>query len=193
MSREPVPTQSQPSVPHDASDTQQLDMALRLDAAARLLSPPVSAQALLARLSRTPRGKVITDLRDASPRWLRRTFVSLYELELQLLNSGVHLAHMDPASHGPPASVPEPEQEAANQWGMVLACLERAINRDSFSTWFRPTHGQRLAGDVLLVRVPNALFVEWLRRNYADAVAEAVQQAGLTFRVEFFAAVEFAS
>jgi hypothetical protein len=52
------------------------------------------------------------------------------------------------------------------------------LNAHTFATWFRPTWGHRIEGDVLVVRVPSPEFREWLDGNHAKIVADAVDACG---------------
>jgi chromosomal replication initiator protein len=63
-----------------------------------------------------------------------------------------------------------------NLWDQVLARVETKINRHSFYTWFKPT---MLAGEnssALTVRVPNALFKDWLVKHYSSVISEALTE-----------------
>ncbi len=59
-------------------------------------------------------------------------------------------------------------------WTSVLARIETKVNGHSFSTWFRPTSLLVDAGDTITVRVPDAMFKEWLTKHYAVVLAEAL-------------------
>jgi len=69
----------------------------------------------------------------------------------------------------------------SNIWDHVLARIETKVNRHSFYTWFKPT---AFVGDqegTIRVRVPNALFRDWLTKHYAAVIEEAlaeVQRSG---------------
>jgi chromosomal replication initiator protein len=63
-------------------------------------------------------------------------------------------------------------------WDLVLARVEAKVNRHSYYTWFRPTSLLRDDGDTITVRVPNALFSDWLTRHYAGVLAEALAEVG---------------
>jgi len=62
----------------------------------------------------------------------------------------------------------------SNLWDQVLARIETKVNRHSFYTWFKPTSfvGEREGG--VRVRVPNALFRDWLTKHYAAVIDEAL-------------------
>ena len=53
-----------------------------------------------------------------------------------------------------------------NLWEQVLARVEAKVNRHSFYTWFRPTSFIGEDAATVTVRVPNALFKDWLTNHY---------------------------
>jgi chromosomal replication initiator protein len=69
----------------------------------------------------------------------------------------------------------------SNIWDQVLARIETKVNRHSFYTWFKPTVFVAEQDGAIRVRVPNALFRDWLTKHYAAVIEEAlteVQRAG---------------
>jgi len=69
----------------------------------------------------------------------------------------------------------------SNIWDQVLARIETKVNRHSFYTWFKPTAFVSDRDGSIRVRVPNALFRDWLTKHYAAVIDEAlaeVQRAG---------------
>src|ERR687890_371734 len=60
-----------------------------------------------------------------------------------------------------------------NLWDEILARIETKVNRHSFYTWFRPTTFLAEGQGSVTVRVPNALFKEWLTKHYSAVMAEA--------------------
>jgi chromosomal replication initiator protein len=69
----------------------------------------------------------------------------------------------------------------SNIWDQVLARIETKVNRHSFYTWFKPTSFVADQDGAIRVRVPNALFRDWLTKHYAAVIEEAladVQRAG---------------
>ena len=78
---------------------------------------------------------------------------------------------------------------ASNIWDQVLARIETKVNRHSFYTWFKPTAFVADRDGGIRVRVPNALFRDWLTKHYAAVIEEAlteVQRPGspITFVTE---------
>jgi chromosomal replication initiator protein len=70
----------------------------------------------------------------------------------------------------------------SNIWDQVLARIETKVNRHSFYTWFKPTAFLAERDGAIRVRVPNALFRDWLTKHYAAVIEEAlteVQRPGL--------------
>ena len=59
-------------------------------------------------------------------------------------------------------------------WDQVLSRIETKVNRHIFYTWFKPTSFVRDDGGSLKVRVPNALFRDWLTKHYAGVLDEAL-------------------
>src|SRR5258708_39240174 len=65
---------------------------------------------------------------------------------------------------------------ASNIWDQVLARIETKVNRHSFYTWFKPTAFVADRDGAIRVRVPNALFRDWLTKHYAAVIDEALTE-----------------
>jgi chromosomal replication initiator protein len=65
-----------------------------------------------------------------------------------------------------------------NIWDQVLSRIETKVNRHSFYTWFKPTSFAGEDGAAVRVRVPNALFRDWLTKHYPAVIAEAMAEVG---------------
>jgi chromosomal replication initiator protein len=63
-----------------------------------------------------------------------------------------------------------------NLWDEILGRIETKVNRHSFYTWFRPTTFVSDDRSSLTVRVPNALFKDWLTKHYAGVISEATAE-----------------
>jgi chromosomal replication initiator protein len=63
-----------------------------------------------------------------------------------------------------------------NLWDEILARIETKVNRHSFYTWFRPTTFLADDRSSVTVRVPNALFKDWLTKHYAGVISEAMAE-----------------
>src|SRR5262245_16825272 len=64
----------------------------------------------------------------------------------------------------------------SNIWDQVLARIETKVNRHSFYTWFKPTAFVSDRDGAIRVRVPNALFRDWLTKHYAAVIDEALAE-----------------
>jgi chromosomal replication initiator protein len=64
----------------------------------------------------------------------------------------------------------------ASIWDQILTRIETKVNRHSFYTWFRPTAFVADGGSSITVRVPNALFKDWLTKHYSLVLAEALAE-----------------
>jgi len=63
-----------------------------------------------------------------------------------------------------------------NLWDEILSRIETKVNRHSFYTWFRPTTFVAEDQASVTVRVPNALFKDWLTKHYATVITEATAE-----------------
>ncbi len=63
-------------------------------------------------------------------------------------------------------------------WDEVLARVETKVNRYSYDTWFRETSLAADLGDTLKIRVTDPTVIEWLTRNYAVIIDEALAEVG---------------
>ena len=62
---------------------------------------------------------------------------------------------------------------ASNIWDEILSRVQAKVNRHSFYTWFKPTSYVAFDGRTITVRVPNALFKDWITKHYSGVIAEA--------------------
>jgi len=64
-----------------------------------------------------------------------------------------------------------------NPWEQVLARIETKVNRYTFHTWFRPTTFVAEDRTSITVRVPTAVFEDWLPKHYSGVIGEALVEA----------------
>ena len=69
---------------------------------------------------------------------------------------------------------------ATNIWEEILSRVQAKVNRHSFYTWFKPTAFVADDGRTLTVRVPNALFKDWITKHYSGVIAEALDEVQRT-------------
>ena len=65
---------------------------------------------------------------------------------------------------------------ASNIWDEILSRVQAKVNRHSFYTWFKPTAFVADDGLNVTVRVPNALFKDWITKHYSGVIAEALAE-----------------
>src|SRR5687768_9189680 len=65
---------------------------------------------------------------------------------------------------------------ASNIWEEILSRVQAKVNRHSFYTWFKPTSFVADDGRTVTVRVPNALFKDWITKHYSGVIAEALEE-----------------
>jgi chromosomal replication initiator protein len=63
-----------------------------------------------------------------------------------------------------------------NLWDQILLRVETKVNRHSFYTWFKPTSFVTEDTAAITVRVPNALFKDWLTKHYSGVISEAMTE-----------------
>jgi chromosomal replication initiator protein len=77
---------------------------------------------------------------------------------------------------------------SSNPWLLILAALEKKVNRHSYDTWLKPLRYSHTRGATLFVRVPAPEFRE-MGERYADLIREAIENLGLEVKdVEFITA-----
>lgn len=68
-----------------------------------------------------------------------------------------------------------------DQWQSILNYIETKLNRQTFSTWFKPAQFKSLDdGNTLVISVPNQTFEDWLTNHYADLIDEALEKNNLS-------------
>ena len=65
---------------------------------------------------------------------------------------------------------------ATNIWDEILSRVQAKVNRHSFYTWFKPTAFVADDGRAVTVKVPNALFKDWITKHYSGVIAEALEE-----------------
>jgi chromosomal replication initiator protein len=63
-----------------------------------------------------------------------------------------------------------------NVWDQVLERIETKVNQHIYATWFKPTAFVSDTGTLVEVRVPNALFSNWLTKHYSVVLDEALAE-----------------
>ena len=63
------------------------------------------------------------------------------------------------------------------QWEQVLKELRATVRTQQFHTWFTHLSPRAFEDGVLVIEAPNDFNREWIEKNYADAIREAVHNA----------------
>ena len=65
-----------------------------------------------------------------------------------------------------------------NAWQHILKCVENKLNRQTFTTWFKPTQFQSLQADnTLHVTVPNLTFKSWIVEHFSEVLKDAARES----------------
>lgn len=67
-----------------------------------------------------------------------------------------------------------------NVWNSVLSAIEKRINHESFTTWFRPITFLGREGVTIRLGAPDRDFEYWILNNYRDVVKESLEEADLS-------------
>ncbi|MCI0664735.1 MAG: chromosomal replication initiator protein DnaA [Acidobacteria bacterium] len=67
-----------------------------------------------------------------------------------------------------------------NVWDSVLSSIEKRINHESFTTWFKPIIFMGKAGVTIRLGVPDSVFEDWILNNYRDVMDESLEEANLS-------------
>jgi chromosomal replication initiator protein len=63
-----------------------------------------------------------------------------------------------------------------NIWEQILARIETKVGRHAFYSWFKPTTLVAEDKTSLTIRIPNALFKDWLTKHYSGVISEAMAE-----------------
>ncbi|MCS7078757.1 MAG: chromosomal replication initiator protein DnaA [Chloracidobacterium sp.] len=65
-----------------------------------------------------------------------------------------------------------------DKWTSFLGEIEKRMNHESFSTWFKPARLHACQGDTIYLCVPNRSYEDWITETYQDVVEEALKAVG---------------
>jgi chromosomal replication initiator protein len=66
-----------------------------------------------------------------------------------------------------------------NVWEAVLSAIEKRINHESFTTWFKAITFIKLDSATIHLGVPDHVFEDWILNNYRDVMDESLEEGGL--------------
>ncbi len=65
----------------------------------------------------------------------------------------------------------------ANVWESVLSAVEKRVNHESFTTWFKPITFLDSDTTAIRLRVPDRVFEDWILNNYREILEESLNEA----------------
>jgi chromosomal replication initiator protein len=74
----------------------------------------------------------------------------------------------------------------ANLWDSVLSGVEKRVNHESFTTWFKPISFAGSDHNTIRLRVPDRVFEDWIINNYSEVLEESLEEAHLAGRAITF-------
>ncbi|MCI0336143.1 MAG: chromosomal replication initiator protein DnaA [Acidobacteria bacterium] len=70
----------------------------------------------------------------------------------------------------------------ANLWDSVLSAVEKRVNHESFTTWFKPINFLDSDHDTIRLLVPDRVFEDWILNNYREVLEESLEETDLAGR-----------
>ena len=70
--------------------------------------------------------------------------------------------------------------QSSKVWESVLSAIEKKVNHESFTTWFKPINFIRHDQNVIHLSVPDRVFEDWILNNYRDVFEEALEENNLS-------------
>ncbi|MBK6799823.1 MAG: chromosomal replication initiator protein DnaA [Acidobacteria bacterium] len=67
-----------------------------------------------------------------------------------------------------------------NLWDAVLKAVEKRVNHESFTTWFKPISFAGSDHNSIRLRVPDRVFEDWILNNYREVLEESLDEADLS-------------
>jgi len=67
-----------------------------------------------------------------------------------------------------------------NVWSSVLSAIEKRINKESFTTWFKPITFLGRDDATIRLGVPNDGFADWVPDYYRDVMEDSMEEANLS-------------
>jgi len=80
---------------------------------------------------------------------------------------------------------PQPPRPRVGQWGQALTLLDTLIGSDAVAAWFAPLEFLGVEDAQVRLRCPDAVFRDWIERNYSAQLADALREVGLGGRAVF--------
>ena len=61
-------------------------------------------------------------------------------------------------------------------WKKALRLIEKRVSGPSFETWLKETQALSLAGNTLIIGVPNDFVKEWLENRYTQLICDVLEE-----------------
>ncbi len=69
--------------------------------------------------------------------------------------------------------------QSASVWESVLSSIEKKVNHESFTTWFKPISFLDQNEGSIYLNVPDRVFEDWILNNYRDVLDESLEENDL--------------
>jgi chromosomal replication initiator protein len=69
--------------------------------------------------------------------------------------------------------------QPASVWESILSSIEKKVNHESFTTWFKPISFIRQDQNGIYLTVPDRVFEDWILNNYRDVLDESLEENNL--------------
>jgi chromosomal replication initiator protein len=69
--------------------------------------------------------------------------------------------------------------QPSSVWESILSSIEKKVNHESFTTWFKPITFIRWDQENIYLTVPDRVFEDWILNNYRDVLDEALEENNL--------------
>jgi chromosomal replication initiator protein len=76
--------------------------------------------------------------------------------------------------------------ETINIWESILFEIQKNLNKESFTTWFKPIKFLKYEDSSVYLSAPDQVFVDWISNNYQETLEEAIEKiTGSTTHIVF--------
>jgi chromosomal replication initiator protein len=65
--------------------------------------------------------------------------------------------------------------EEVNIWESILTEIQRNLNKESFTTWFKPIRFIKYENSKIYLLAPDQVFIDWISHNYQEIIEEAIK------------------
>ena len=69
--------------------------------------------------------------------------------------------------------------QSSSIWESLLSSIEKRVNHESFTTWFKPIAFMSHDQDGIALTVPDRVFEDWIFNNYRDVLDESLEENNL--------------